>query len=252
VGLGNDNGSFGALDGWLVPYPNYAAYIKSDWTQAGIDGCIDNPLPEAPAERCMAIVLNDIDALGNAVWAMVTASADSGLNYWFGNGNPINLVPIPVPSLINQGGSGSDSRTLDLLTTSEDLAAGMMLDATGDCATVTGGGQTVDLIQSVMYYMASVPQGTTPPTQATGDWMPLGSGLPDETVQVVVPCGGSTDDVYIGIAIVTDGGGETFYVSGGSEATGLFVACDSTLAEPEGKIRIREEQPNRTNRRRSR
>lgn len=253
VGLGNDNGSFGILDGWLVPYPNYSAYIKSDWTQPGIDGCIDNPVPGGPPERCMAIMLSDVAEDGTAVWALITSSADSGLNYWFGNGNPINLVPMPAASLVNQGGSGSDSRTLDLLVTSESLAAGLMLDATGDCATVTGGGQTVDLIQGVQYYMAQVPQGSTPPDQMTGNWTPIGvGGLPDETVQVTVPCGGSTDDIYIGYSILLDGGAETFVVSGGNAATAQFVSCDSTLAEPEGQIRIREEQPNRTNRRRSR
>ena len=58
TGVGNDNGSFGALDGWLVPYPNYSAYIKSDWTQPGIDGCIDDALTEfdqlhgGHAQRC--------------------------------------------------------------------------------------------------------------------------------------------------------------------------------------------------------
>jgi hypothetical protein len=257
VGLGNDNGSFGILDGWLVPYPNYSAYIKSDWTQPGIDGCIDNPVPGDPTggARCMAIMLSDVDSEGNAVWALITSSADSGLNYWFGNGNPINLVPMPAASIVNQGGAGTDTRTLDLLVASEALAPGLMLDAGDDCTAAAGGGQAVNLIQGVQYYMAQVPQGSTPPDQMTGNWTPLGvGGLPDDTVQVTVPCGGTTDDIYIGYSIMFDGGGETFVVSGGSEATGLVVACDSTLAEPEGRIRIREEeqQPNRTNRRRGR
>lgn len=260
VGLGNDNGSFPAWDPdptaahWLSPYPNYSAYIISDWTKPGIDGCIDDPLPGDPTggARCMAIMLSDVDADGNAVWGLVTASADAGLNYFFGNGAPINLVPMPAASIVNQGGSGSDTRTLDLLVTSEMLAGGMMLDDGDDCTAAIGGGQVTSLIVGVQYYMAQVPQGSTPPTQATGDWMPLSGGALDAPLQITVPCGGTTDDIYIGYAIQFEGGGETFVVSGGTETTALAVACDSTLAEPSGKIRIREEQPNRTNRRRSR
>ena len=249
VGLGNDNGTFGILDGWLVPYPNYAAYIKSDWTQPGIDGCIDNPLPSDPTggARCMAIMLNDVDAEGAAVWAMVTSSADAGLNYFFGNGAPINLVPMPAPSIVNIAG---DTITVEM--PADALAAGMYMDAGDDCTTA-GGGQAVDLIVGVNYFYILVPQGTTPPTQLTDDWTAFGVGAPlDTPAPLTLPCGASTDDLYIGAQIVFDGGATSFFVSGGTAQEGLFVSCDSTLAEPDGKIRIRQEEPNRTNRRRSR
>lgn len=245
VGLGNDNGSFTALGGWVVPYANYPAYIKSDWTQPEIDGCIDNALPDAPAERCMQIVLSDIAADGTSEFLVATSSADGGLNYFFDQpgGAPLNTWPVP-PLEITNSVRISDSEVAVSTVTSDvtELVGGLYLDTEGDCAAVQGGGQNYLPIAGMMLYYMAVPQGDPPPSDCSvGAWTDTGAGLvpldTEETVTVVCDSG-VTEDVYLAQQLVYEGG---FLgpLSCGPRGDGPRIECGPDFADPASELRVR-------------
>ena len=246
IGLGNDNGSFMALGGWVVPYPNYPAYIKSDWTQGGIDGCIDNPVPEGPPERCMALALSDVAADGTAQFLLATASADAGLNYFFdqAGGAPLNLAAVPPVDITNSVRISDTEVAVSVVTTdASGLVDGLYLDGGDDCAAVVGGGATYPLVIGVMLYYTTVAQGAPPPTDCNAmAWTDTGAGLlplgTADTVNVIC-AGGATEDVYLGQRLVYDGGFLDPYVSCGPEGTSTRVECGPDFADPASELRLR-------------
>lgn len=246
IGLGNDNGTFSALGNWIVPYPNYPAYIKSDWTQAGIDGCIDSPVPGGPPERCMQVALSDVAADGTAEFLVATASADGGLNYFFdqAGGAPLNLAPLPALDITNSVRISDTEVAVSVVTADiADLAGGLYLDTAGDCAAVQGGGQPNPPVMGVMLYYYTVAQGAPPPADCdVTSWTDTGAGLVPlgtaDTVNVVC-AGAGTQDVYLGQQLIFDGGFPHPMVSCGAGGWSTRVECGPDIAEPASDIRLR-------------
>ncbi len=111
TGAGIDNGTFPLLDvagdpdsGWSYIYPNYPAMILGTWSDAGVDGCIE----DAPEPRCMVGLLTDVDPVEEQmVFAIVTGVLEEDhVNFILADEAPIVLAPWAKPTILSARAAG--------------------------------------------------------------------------------------------------------------------------------------------------
>jgi len=248
---GIDNGRFEAIEvsgpgcfhyGWVRGFPPYGAYIGGpSWSSnMNIDGCPDSI---TSGQKCMAVLLTD-EVNGVGYFALLTDEADASQNYDFVQAinGPINLVPMPIPTVTGVIQLVALTVEIGVHTSFADLNGGLYLDV--GCATV------VDLLGYKIRYQ-SVPVGSPAPsdrsielwTDATpGKIVPL-SG-PDSAVTITASCT-SPAEVYLATSLVFDSGFETPHVSANSIEPARCHVCsgkdsdgDLYCVEPEPQLPV--------------
>jgi hypothetical protein len=239
TGLGDDNGTH-TEDGWFdynaTPAVNfyYAGYIDTDWSVAGIDGCLYNAgaTGSLDGDECTCVLLSDqydsegyfavasgqVDVVGNTVLDM-PGSDDNG------NSGPIILMPIPKPFITNTVEDHS-TLDLDLTVTVAPFTAGVYVKDGCDCGPIgfkvmsfelsLGDPPPTDRDISLWTEIELVGGGTQPVT-------PFGSSVTVEST-----CGSANTDVYLASALVFDSGFGPAVVSRNSTR----IECGPNLADP--------------------
>jgi len=239
TGLGDDNGTH-AEDGWFgynaTPSIDfyYAGYIDTNWSVAGIDGCLYNAgsTGSLDGDECTCVLLSDqngADGYFAVASGQVNVVGNTSLNMpgSDGNGNsgPIILVPIPKPFITN---TVVDPGTLDidLTVTVAAFSAGVYVKDGCDC------GPTGFKVVSI-----AIPLGDPPPADRDASlWTEIelaGGGAQPVTpfgsaVTVESTCGSANTDVYLATALVFDSGFGPAVVSRNSTR----VECGPNMANP--------------------
>jgi hypothetical protein len=173
----------------------------------------------------MVLHLEDVTPSGAPVFALLTASADANGNYDLSQEDLAPIVLVPLPALPILGSSRPDPYRLALEVsgpTLDDLAPGLYLDATGECAALAGPEATPLVVGYQPIYRWSSGPGPidlTGPAILVGDPLPLGSDA-----QVVVDC---IDGGYFLLSyyLVFDSG----YMSRISAPNSTVVSCGGIL-----------------------
>lgn len=224
VGLGDDNGSDAAQGNsdlgidWVKQFQGLY-YLAGAWSNAGVDGCVDNAT--TPSPKRTVVTYYDVAPSQRpgssklAGYFMVLCQvADTGLNYgYFGTPGQHVLAPVPYPS-VTTSGPGSVQVAAP---TPAALAAGTAALAPSCTGLVRG------------YRLCSI-VGTSEPTnlnRASGGWT-CGAEIPigQPATQAVPPCG-STQLLYLATSLVFEGGFETAYVSEDTK-----ISCGLTADRP--------------------
>ncbi len=217
LGAGVDSGGYPVRDGldpyagWLKNYPGYAAFVRGAWDEPRVDGCID----DVAAPRCMAALLGDADAAGNGYYALLIdrQGAGGGFEFALANDAPILLAGVPVPDVVAAPSTGPDQ--LEATVAPPHPAAGIyQQDFTCLDAALTG----------YRVFRQSVPIGEPGPLDRdpAAGWIPVGpTASLQESVSVPVDCS-TGEDVFLALALVTDAGFETPYLS----ANSVRISCD--------------------------
>jgi len=237
-GPGNDSDGLPALDNWVSYDAAYLAYpptIGGNWAaDARIDGCIDIPQPGAPAAKCMAIALTDVDLDGKGAFVIMTKAADAGGDYLFGDG-PFNLVTFPSLTILNtvRGVAGTNVQ-LQVQLEAAGLAAGLLLDTTGQCVGVGMG----ELIDGYRVRYQTVPRGGGVPNDPSAEnWTDCLTGVTPIGQPVVCTVPTPNDvDVFVSYSMVGDGGFE----AGVTGDPSTRVQGGPNLADPAPRIQIRQ------------
>ncbi len=207
TGSGIDSGTLGGLDVMYV-YPNYPARIETTWAvDPGIDGCPT----EAPETRCTAVLLNDLNELQEAHFALLTA-AEQNSHYLFvqDSSGPITLAPVPrIDVTSSQVFPGRIELAVEM---GETPAGGLYLD-TDACPS--------DVVSGFKVYALQLPVGSSPSIDrrdwsvADGGEGPDGAPIPAGTpATVLIPPCHFDSETHLAGSLVFDSGFETTFFGG--------------------------------------
>ncbi len=229
LGIGIDSGGYPAREGadpyagWLKNYPGYAGFLQGAWDEPRVDGCVD----DVAQPRCMAALLGDADAAGNGYFALVVDRQGPGGDFGFAlpNDAPILLVTVPAPDIVAASSTGPDQ--LEATVAPPHVSAGIyQQDFTCLGPSLTG----------YRVFRQSVPIGEPGPLDRdpAAGWVPVGPVTSlQESVSVPVDCS-TGEDVFLALAVVTEAGFETPYLSANSVRISCDPACRGTDRDGDG------------------
>lgn len=242
VGLGDDDGSR-ANDQWLTRYsPAYGIYMiaNNNWSQPGIDGCIDNQGPVATQK--MIAAFGDQDPSGNtAYWAVSGALRDpaAGAQFNFSGNPPANITLVEIPAVAIVGSTKVSDTQVDVDIQCPNLNAGgfytdgnvLFSEAVQGCAIFQ---------QQIAGIGAAAPSGPGSRSLGSG-WSQIGTIANGQVGTVTLSgCNATTDNSnYLGIAIQFDSGFTTQYVGPNSNR----VECGPNVANPTPRFKIIDKEP---------
>ncbi len=243
VGLGDDDGSRANSD-WLQRFqgnPIYGIYMTkaNNWSQPGIDGCIENK--PARGEERMVALFGDTDAGGTtAYWAVSITQRDTAASPQFDfQGNPpahIQLIEIPTPAIVASRKLSADVIEVDIQC--PDLSAGFYTDGNNVLSDVVQGCQ---IFQQQLALNSPGPAGAGSRDLANG-WAAIGAAIPSGSVGTVTLGGcNATNDFsnYLGVGIALDSGFTTNFVGPNSNR----VDCGPNVATPSPRFKLIDKEP---------
>lgn len=225
---GDDDGSR-ANSQWLTRYsPAYGMYmqIPNNWTQVGIDGCIEGKVPAGHANEVMVAMFSDVGAGGGyfAAAAVERNSASSPQFNFSVGGNNITMRPIPSPFITATRRISSTQVEVDV--NCPDLSGGFYSDGTTSAGEVISGCQ-------VYNSQAGLGAGA-PASRNRGDFADTGALVPSGgSGTATINCSGDTSN-YVAFAVAYNSGFQSDFVSNVSGR----VDCGPNVADPSPRFKL--------------
>lgn len=233
--FGKDNGGFPAIAGfdaprnasWFLLYPGYPALMHSHWAANPlIDGCIDEAIAGG-GPPCMVVSFGDQDG-GAGYFAILSDLGDAISDFDFNQpgGAPIDLVPVPEPSVRETVPVASGE--LEVLLDPPQPGAGLYLDPACE--------ERIHAVRGYRIYGRQLPAGSLAPEDrsAGSGWIAATDVIPlSDGATVRISCDDETD-VYLALALAYDSGYETPYLSRNAEVIRCRACAEGTDSDGDG------------------
>lgn len=241
VGTGDDSGSTSHLD-WIdeISFPAYSYYtaqpIDFDWSDPGVDGCVDSAgaTTALDGDECVALVIADLipDAFswptGPSTMMLASAQVDPAGDVSFEQaGAHLELQPIPKPPI----------------THTQSIHPSSLEIWTGPPPAFPSTHEAPSCPPAIIGHRIFVnvhPRGNPPPTPEIGanNWTLVAEGAGpgglrpvDEAFSFIVSCE-FPKDIYLGIQWVFDGGFAAPYLSTHSSRIKCGDGCTNMDLDP--------------------
>jgi len=226
LSAGVDNGSFADEDGWVYNAPPLPFFLYADWSQPGIDGCIEGRIAPGKTTEIMVTEFSDRSDNPNLAYFAVAAvgrtpGGGGTFDFAYGLARNITLAGIPKPRIPYSVQVGPHEIEIGLGgPTLSQLAPVFYSDGTAAIDEVIRGYR--------MYAYSRTPTGPLPDRRREA-WTPLSGTLPiGEPTSVILNC--TRQYANLAYALVYDSGYESAYVSPSSTT----IRCDMCFSDNDG------------------